>query len=133
VIEILEYLLKHCRFLLTSARYRFVDSEVASSFGNAYLVLQSDALRLRFIRDRAQLFLDFQSTAHSGDRHWFSIDVVHRLLTGDKRDTAELDADYAAFLESSLNEIESRFAERLDQTVEDLVQLERARAKDLFG
>jgi hypothetical protein len=133
VIEILEYLLKYCPFLLTSPRYRFVDSEVGSSFGDAYIVLESNALRLRFIRDRGQLFLDFQSPSQTGERHWFSIDVVRRLLTGDQPESAELDADYATFLEGNLEEIESRFAQRLDETLGHLRELERARAKELFG
>lgn len=134
MIRILQYLLGHCAFLLTSPDYRFVDSRVAESFGDdAYLVLESRSLRMRFVCDRGQLFLDFQSTSHSGDKDWFSVDVVRRLLEGEQPGSAELDPEYADFLESKIADIETCFSERLDETVAELRRLERVRAKELFG
>lgn len=134
MIRILEYLLRHCAFLLTSPTYRIVDSRVTESFGgDAYLVLESSSLRMRFVCDRGQLFLDFQSRSHSSDAAWFSVDVVRRLLDGEQPVSAELDSDYAAFLEHEIAEIEACFSERLDETVAELRRLERVRAKELFG
>lgn len=134
MIRILEYLIRHCPFLLTSPAYRFVDSRVGESFGgDAYLVFESNSLRMRFVCDRGQLFLDFQSTSHPDDTDWFSVDVVRRLLEGAHSVSAELDAASAAFLEANLVEIEACFAERSDETVAELRRLERVRAKELFG
>jgi hypothetical protein len=86
-----------------------------------------------FVRDRGQLFLDFQSPA-SPSRDWYSVDLVYRLLTGERRDSAELDEQYAQFICERLLDIESSFSgKRMAETKERLVALERLRAKELFG
>jgi hypothetical protein len=127
---ILEFLVAHLAFLYAPGRYRFVDSGSVESFGNAYLDLESDAMRLRMIRDRSQLFLDF---APLDGKDWFSLDVVRRLLTGERQESSELSPDYAAFLEREIGEIERRFRDERDATVRALKELERVRAKELFG
>jgi hypothetical protein len=86
-----------------------------------------------FGRDRGQLFLDFQGPS-SAVREWYSVDLVYRLLTGDKRDSSELDEDYARFVSERLLDIESIFsAGRMPDTKRRLVALERLRAKEMFG
>jgi hypothetical protein len=131
---ILEFLVAHLAFLYAPGRYRFVDSLSGEGFGDAYVVLESDAMRLRMIRDRGQLFMDFEPLDGDDDEDWFAIDVVRRLLTGERQETSELSPDYAAFLERELDEIERRFsaAER-DETVRALKELERVRAKEQFA
>ena len=133
--DILQFLMAYCSFLYENNRFKFVDSRVASSFGgDAFLVLASDSLKIRFVRDRGQLFLDFQSLQHGKEADWFSIDVLHRLVTGEKQESAELTGDYASFLRENLEEIESRFSsDRLTDTVKELRKLEQTRAKELFG
>jgi hypothetical protein len=127
---ILEFLVAHLAFLYAPGRYRFVDSGSVESFGNAYLDLESDTMRLRMIHDRSQLFLDF---APLDGNDWFSLDVVRRLLTGERQESSELSPDYAAFLEREIGEIERRFRDERDETVRALKELERVRAKELFG
>jgi hypothetical protein len=130
---LLEFLIAHLAFLYAPGRYRIVDSESSESFGNGYLVLESDALRMQMVRDRGQLFMDFEPLSGKGE-DWFSIDVVRQLVTGEKQESSELSPDYAAFLERELGEIERRFSPaELDETVRALRELERARAKEMFG
>jgi hypothetical protein len=132
--EILRFLIDHARFLYAPGRYRFVDSGTSTSFGgDAFLTLASDALRIRLISDRGQLFADFQGADNGGSLDWYSIDVVRRLITGERPATAELSADYADFLERHLDEIERRFSKEGPSTVRALKELEKARAKELFG
>ena len=133
--EILKFLMKYCSFLYETNRFKFVDSLVSSSFGgDSLLVLASDTLRLRFVRDRGQLFLDVQSAHQKDKKRWYSIDLVWRLITGEKRQSAELNEDYAAFLRDHLDEIERRFsAHSVKETAEALGKFEQIRAKDLFG
>ena len=132
--EILRFLIDHAQFLYAPGRYRFVDSGTSTSFGgDAFLVLASDAMRIRLVNDRGQLFADFQGAGQDGDLDWYSIDVVRRLITGEQPATAELSPDYAVFLERHLDEIERRFAEEGPSTVKALKELEKARAKELFG
>jgi hypothetical protein len=135
MIEILRYIIEHCAFLLAPGGYRFIDSRVYDSFGgDAYLILSSDSLKLRFVRDRAQLFLDLQGPNGSAEEDWYSIDIVQRYFTGETRDTAELDAEYAAFLEANLSNIEQRFgSDSIGTTAKELSSLRKAQAKELFG
>jgi hypothetical protein len=130
---ILEFLLKHCPFLWEHDRYRFVHSEVAESFGgDALLILESESLRLRFTRDRGQLLLTLQATEPGAE--WFSVDLIWRMLAGEKPESAELNEEYAAFLAENLDEIERRFGRpRYERTAAELRELELERARELFG
>lgn len=134
--EILEFIVAHCSFLWASGQYRIVESQVTRSFGgDAYLVISSNGLRLRFVRDRSQLFLDFQEGSPGPKDEWYSIDLVRRLITGERQSTAELNEDYVGFLQDFFGEIESRFSDPdvLPNTKQQLHDLKRVRAKELFG
>ena len=72
--KILQYLKKYCSFLYSPYNFQMVESDSSESFGNALVILESGNLRLQFIKDRDQLFLDFQPT--SNNKEWFSIDIV---------------------------------------------------------
>jgi hypothetical protein len=137
--EILEFLVRFCPYLWAEARYRIVDSEMATGFGDTCLIVGSERLRLRFVRDRGQLYLEFQAAQarddrwHDSDDTWYDIDLVQELLTGTRPASAELDADHAAFLERNLQEIESRFADHRPETEHQLEKLRRARAQKQLG
>jgi hypothetical protein len=135
MIEILRYMIEQCAFLFDPGRYRFVDSLIAPSFGgDAYVVLSGDSVRLQFVRDRGQLSLEFQPATTKDASIWFSIDLIQRLLTGERQDTAELTPETGAFLRAHIEEIERRLApENVDDTVAELDRLKTLRAKELFG
>jgi hypothetical protein len=89
--EILEFLLRHCSFLYKDLGFRFVDSQCSKSFGgDAFLILASDKVRFRFVRDRGQLFADFQEPTSGAKAEWFSIDIVRKHLTGESDYKAEM-------------------------------------------
>ena len=78
---ILAFIAAHMGYLWDGARYRITGSEVSTSNGgDALLLVESEELRLRFVRDRGQLFLDFQPSFSSPDGAWFSIDLVLSLI-----------------------------------------------------
>lgn len=132
--DILEFLVRCCAFLWKDARFRIVDSQVTTVMGgDAWLLVASETLELRFVRDRGQLFLDLRP-AGVAEKQWFSIDLVWRLLLDRKRDSAELDTAYAELLAEHLDELERRFAPaQWPQTRTELKGHERKRSKDLFG
>lgn len=140
--KILKFMIDHCSFLYAGerygyGRYRFVDSRVAASFGgDAWLILESEFLRLQFVSDRDTLDLFVQGTTQRRDKvkEWYSIDVIRRMITGARDHPAELSEDDATFLYEHLEEIESHFTPpAIADTVETLERLERVRAKELFG
>jgi 3-isopropylmalate dehydratase small subunit len=131
--EILRYLMKHCSFLYSPNRFRFVDSGSSESFGNAFLVLEHEELRLQFVKDRGQIFLDFQPTSKNHKGEWFSIDIIKQMVTGEIETSAEMDSEKAEFLKTNLDEIKLLFSTaNMEATIKKLRELECARAKRLF-
>ncbi|OWU65928.1 MAG: hypothetical protein CBB60_002165 [Armatimonadetes bacterium Cent15-Ar3] len=133
--EILEFLLRHCSFLYKDLGCRFVDSQCSKSFGgDALLILASDKVRFRFVRDRGQLFADFQGPTAGTDDEWFSIDIVRKHLTGESEYHSEMNPENIAFLKERFSEIEGLFQpSSLTATRKQLHKLEAERAKRLFG
>jgi hypothetical protein len=133
--EILAFLLNRASFLYKELGFRFVDSRYSTSFGgDSLLVLTNDKIRFRIVRDRSQLFGDFQSAAPMPKDKWFSIDVVRHRLTGESECPSELDDENMSFLRNQIGEIEKLFVEsNLASTCNELRKLEAERAKKLFG
>jgi len=133
--EILEFLLKHGSFLYKEKGCKFVDSRCSNSFGgDALLVLASDKIRFRLVRDRSQLFADFQEVDPLSDDEWFSIDIVRKHLTGELEYQSEMTPENAKFVRENFEEIESLFDPTcLTVTRKQLHKLEAERAKKLFG
>ena len=130
--EILNFLISHFAFLYNDYGARFIDSRVQGL--NAMLVLEMGDLRLRFVRDRSQLFLDFQSSQHPKEDNWFSYDVVRQLITKEVVDSALFDKTKAKFVKENIQEIAKVFSEKNKQATEKtLHKFEKARAKRLFG
>lgn len=132
--ELLQILISWLSFLYVDGRYRFCDSSVSDSFGgDAALTLTSDLLRWRLVRDRGQVFLDCQPVGED-DTLWYSTDLLVRLLTGEKVESAELDEPTAKWIEGNLANIEGRFtAASRQQTMQEMRELKRRRAKEMFG
>lgn len=94
--ELLTFLATYCSFLFKPSGYRIVDYEVSASFGNALLILESEAIRLRFTRDKSQLLMEFQPLG--GRRsEWFSQGLL-KGLTGDRGGSEVLTPEWALFL-----------------------------------
>jgi hypothetical protein len=134
MVEILLYLAGHCAFLFRPRWFRFVDSRVDESFGgDAYVVLESTTLRLRFTRDRGQLLLSFQPIEGRASE-WFSPGVLRSLLVGDRGGSEVLNEEWAAFLVTSLDELERRLnGPQREATLQGLGLAAKSRAKELFG
>ncbi|GLI28280.1 hypothetical protein ARHIZOSPH14_25220 [Agromyces rhizosphaerae] len=131
--RILAFIVEHMSFLWQGARFRIVSSMVSTSNGgDAVLLAESDGVRLRFVCDRGQLFLDLQPASARTDE-WYSIDLLRRMYTGQREASAVLDASYAAFLEEHLDELEQRFAPAAwDETLAELAILKQRRAQEMF-
>ncbi|NJL28437.1 MAG: hypothetical protein HC897_11400 [Thermoanaerobaculia bacterium] len=133
--ELLRVLREWLLFFFTANRYRFVDSQAGPSFNDAFIELASSTLRWRLVQDRAQIFLNCRPAQGSyKDWEWYSADILIRLLTGRRVDSAVLTLEMASWFGSNLSDIEERFSEeRLEKTKSELKKLEQLRAKELFG
>lgn len=134
--EILKFLIEFCSFLYERDGFRFIDSAVSKSFGNAAIILGTSDLNIRFTRERGQLFADFKSN-HYGKINaysWYSIDVVRQLITGENQYYSIMNEDNAIFLKENINKIISIFSEpNVQETIMRLKKLERIRAKKIFS
>lgn len=131
--QILAFIASSMGFLWRGGRFCIVGSEVTEhNGGDALLLVESRRLRLRFVCDRRQLWLDLQPTATAQPEEWWSIDLVRRLLTGRRETSALLDESYAAFLAEHLDDVEARFSPGAwAGTRATLVELRAQRAREL--
>ncbi|GEK22875.1 hypothetical protein [Cellulomonas xylanilytica] len=132
--QILAFIAAHMGYLWATARYRITDSQVTrSNGGDAFLVMESTDLRLRFVQDRMQLSLELQSTLDAA-HEWYSIDLVRRLFLGEPESSSLLDASYARFVGEHLDELDERFGpQRWLTTQGELQQIRAQRSKELWG
>ena len=132
---ILAFIASQMGFLWKGARFWIAGSEITTSNGgDAYLLVESDTLRLRFVRDRGQLLLDFQPREHGELREWFSVDLIRSLFHGEPETLGVLDESYASIVRDHLDEIEASFAQaRWTTTQSELKRLKAKCAKVMFG
>jgi hypothetical protein len=114
--------------------FRFVDSKADGiSGGNAYVVLESDSMRIRLIKEYGKLYIEFQSV-HSIRERWFTWDVIRELLLHKPESQAILDVEGSVQLEQLLPSLESAFsASNYIISEARLEELERKRSQRLFG
>lgn len=132
--QILSFIVEHMRFLWEGAKYQIAESKVATSFGgDAFLIIESEALRLRFVSDRSQLFLDVRPNGFktSSTYDWYSIDLVRGAVSGSHEVSSILDESYATFFRVNQAEIERRFSsENWSTTRRELKKLKARRTKE---
>lgn len=133
--ELLRILREWLLFFFAENRYRLVHSRVGPSFDDSLIELASDTLRWRLARDRSQVLLSCRpAEGKYQDWEWYSADILIRLLSGERMESAVLTPDMANWFQEHLHEIEERFsAENLEPTLRQLKKLERSRAKEIFG
>ena len=121
-------------FLWRNARFRIVGSETSTSFASdALLLVEGEHLRLRFVNDRGQLFLDLQPSSPGSSTDWYSIDLLRRLMSGRPEASAVLDESYADFLRENFDAVSDLFSDRWSTTQAELRELKAKRAKEMFG
>jgi len=133
--ELLQFLLQHGSFLYKEYGCKFIDSRVSKSFGgDAYLILATDKVRFRMVRDRAQLFGDFQKPGSTAEDEAFSIDIIRMHITGEADYNTSLNTKNAMFVKDHFRNIENMFdSGSFLETRKQLNYLKAERAKKLFG
>jgi hypothetical protein len=130
--QLLQFLIQHYSFLYDECGARFVDSQ--ANGGDAMLVLEQGDLRIRFVRDRAQVLLECQSRYRRRPDEWFSLEVIRRLLRGMVTDNEVVDGTESEFVKANLGSIREAFSKSRHATTENsLREYKKARAKRLFG
>ena len=131
---ILNFILNHGLFLFDKYGFRFADSLCSKSFGgDSYVTLEFTKIKMRFVYDRSQFFIDF-SDSRARKEKWFSIDLIAQLITGEIQATSLVDDSTARFLIENMSAISEAFSkERIDSTLHELVNLSKERAKRMFG
>jgi hypothetical protein len=97
------------------------------------VILEKENLLIRVVKDRDQIFIDFQSLSKKGKLNWFSIDIVKQMITGKIEPSAEMNPRNIEFLKNNLDKIKQIFSkENTSETIKKLKKLESDRAKRLF-
>ena len=131
--EFIQYVKKHFSYLFSPYSFRIIESQSSESFGNALIILEYEDLLLKIVKDRDQIFLDFQPASKKSKLNWFSIDIVKQMITGKIEPSAEMNSRNVEFLKDNLDQIKKIFSkEKVSDTIKVLKKLERERAKRLF-
>lgn len=110
--EILQFIAGQLSFLYSKYDFRITDSMVSDSFGgDAYLVMEGEAFRIRLVRDRSQYFIELQSTHEGQSNSWFTVDLLRGLLGLPTEDNAFMTNENAQFMESHFETIQSEFCD----------------------
>ena len=127
--------------LLDEHGFRLVsESYEPASFGNGLIVLQSEDLRLRFVRDRGQVFADVGPSGQTGE-HWHQLQRVMEFLqrhdspadASDARRAASLD-ELGVWLKENYEGVRSLFREDTYPSARDaLRRFEKEKAQQMFG
>jgi hypothetical protein len=138
----LEVALSWFGFLSGSGTYQLTQQEASSSFDNGRLYFESSILHLHIVRERSAWLVEFASSAHPIQLHWYDFDLVRRFLDGATH--YQLDAAgkadssvpvnsaeaVAALLDRYLSLAELAFAAgRLNETESSLDALRRERVR----
>ena len=132
--ELLRFIASHLMFLFDSDRYRVIDSRSRGTSGDGFVVLESDSIRLRLVRDRSQMHLEIQPNPPDGE-DWFGIGVARRWLLSERPGFDYLDESSVTFLRDHLGQLESELiGEGSRKRTLDRLRSERsARADEMFG
>jgi len=132
--EVLYYILKYCSDFYKKYGFKFIDSGVATSFGNAFIILKNENIELRFIIDKDQMFLDFHSNFDKKKNNWYSFDLIRQLIGGENKYFSILDENNGIFIQENTVKIFGVFnKDTFEQTLKELDFLRRKRTKILFG
>jgi len=130
--DILKFLIKYCSALYKEFGFCFTASEVSKSFGDAGLILTNNEVGAKFLRDRGDLFLDFQNRQDC--KRWFSLDVIKPAITGEHSFHGKLTDQNGVFLERNMKAIVDLFSNaKYETTRELLIKLEREKGKKMFS
>lgn len=128
--------------LLDAHGFRVVsESHEPASFGDGLIVLQSEDLRLRFVRDRGQIFADISPAGQAGDG-WHQLQRVKEFLqrhdapaedASDARRAAGLD-ELSIWLTGNYERVRDLFREDTYLSARDALQkFEKEKAAQMFG
>jgi hypothetical protein len=113
--------------------FRIVADQKSEAFGDALVVLESDDIRLRIVRDRSQIFADLGSAVEPDT--WFDSTIVMQALGLTTKpafggtDSQIVLPSIAAFLKSVWLELRAMFEPRhFAATKRQLLELQEARA-----
>ena len=128
--ELLEFINQHLSFLCKD----FDEHRVTSLEDGfvAVIVLQFGHLNIRFVRDRGQIFMDFQNRSRD-KKEWFSLGIVSQLLTKDFCKNEVMDAGWADFVRIHFKDICNAFSdEMILESEKAMKKFERERGRRLF-
>jgi len=131
--EILRFLYSNAIFLFRDYNFKFIDSEWSPSFGgSAYVILTNGFVKIRFVKSRDGLLMEFQPSGKI-KAEWFQFTIVGIFLTNDFHFSGDVNKNNAVFLKGQLPKIMEMFSENnIKQTIQELNLIKREMSKRLF-
>jgi hypothetical protein len=127
--------------LLDAHGFRLVsESHEPESFGDGLIVLQTEDLRLRFVRDRGQVYADVAPSGQIGD-DWHQLQRVKEFLHRHDSPAADSDArravgidELGVWLKANYERVRTLFSVAAYPSARDaLKKFEKEKAEQMFG
>jgi hypothetical protein len=134
--EFKKYIMKQAPFLFSGTQFRIIELEYyPEHFGNALMLIEDEEIRIHFVRDKDQVFIDFQApTMRDPRKNWYHINIVKQLITGKIETSCEIVTRNIEFLRDNLEKIKEAFsASQLEDTVAKLKELQHEQSKRMFS
>lgn len=121
---LMQFLCKNCGFILT-------EQSISSSFEDVIVVLQTNQIQIRFVRDRGNWFIEINGEEQTNE--WYDISILKEYLTKKNDDSTLVLDEQIKFLKDNLNEIKQIFSnQNISASRVFLDQCRKERAKRLF-
>lgn len=133
--ELLEFIIHNCSYLYEKYGFRIIDSQYTSQAGGSALIdFEGQNMRIRFIREYRQIFVDFQPLLAKKNDRWYSIDLVNTLVTECEPKDSTMNEANTSFLRTNFSSIIEYFnKDNIDNTVNLLTVIQDRRTKRLWG
>ncbi len=118
-------------FLFENHGFSLLEAYDSPSFGDSLVVLTSIDFRIRFIRDKGQIFIDIGPTSKTDK--WYDLDLVKTIVDGNLGEQAPELEDFAVFLENNYITVKGLLVdEKFEEMERAIKQLQDFRAQQLF-
>jgi hypothetical protein len=118
-------------FLLDDHGCSLSETYDSSSFGDSLAILACDDFRIRFIRDRGQIFVDIGPASKNDE--WYDLNLVRATILRSPSDEVASIENLAIFLRDNYFAVKDLFeGKNVRETEKALEELQQLRAQKMF-
>ncbi len=128
--ELIKMIAEYFSFLYLRDGFKFRDSLYSKSFDNAFIILESNEFKFKFIREKGLFTLDILNKNYPHE--WYDGSIIKLMISGIKSEDDLINEKMAIFYRDNMDSLRDYFSvKNIEQTKLTLKKLENIRSKDL--